>query len=89
MCLRRRTAARRQNVSHLRGLGNTIDDFEIPIYGTHCETALRGEVALCADSLPQLFPEDQVIRHWGVVGYARVLLVTRSGHLYGLPCSPL
>src|SRR5215469_16105004 len=45
--------------------GNTIDDFEIPINGIHCETALRGEVALCADSLPQLFPEDQVIRHWG------------------------
>jgi len=35
--------------------GNTIDDFEIPIYGTHCETALRGEVAVCPDGLPQLF----------------------------------
>lgn len=39
--------------------GDTIDDFEISIDGTHCETTLRGKVALCADSLQQLFPEDQ------------------------------
>src|SRR5262249_38451739 len=44
--------------------GDTIDDFEIPINSTHCKTTLRGEVALCADSLLQLFPEDQVTRHW-------------------------
>jgi len=35
--------------------GDTIDDFEIPINGTDCETALRSEVALRADSLPQFF----------------------------------
>jgi hypothetical protein len=35
--------------------GNTIGDFEIPIDGTHCETTLGGEVAVCPDGLPQLF----------------------------------
>lgn len=39
--------------------GNTIDDFEIPINDTHCETSLRGEVALCPDCLLQHCPEDQ------------------------------
>ena len=74
LCLRRRTAARRQNVSHLRGLGTR--KYDRRLRDPDLRYTLRNGAKRRGRSLsgwpPTTLAEDQVVRHWGVVSYAGV-----------------
>ena len=63
--------------------GISADKFEIPVTGTHCEAALRGEAGFHAERMQQLFPQDDLVRRWGVVSYAGVPLLSSAGRCVG------
>lgn len=63
--------------------GISADKFEIPVTGTHCEAALRGEAGFYREGMQQLFPQDELVRRWGVVSYAGVPLLSSAGRCVG------
>ena len=62
-----------------------MENFEVPLRGTPCESVLSGKTAHYPEHIRELFPDDVGLKEWGVESYCGVPLLesdgTCSGHL--------
>ena len=65
------------------GRGALMENFEVPLAGTPCESVLRGEMAHYSDGLQQRFPEDSGLVDWGVQSYCGVPLCDDGDRVLG------
>ncbi len=65
------------------GRGTWLNNFEVPLRGTPCESVLAGETSHFPDSLQRRFPKDLGLVTWGVESYCGVPLINRSGTVTG------
>src|SRR5215469_2808420 len=65
------------------GRGSFMDNFELPLAGTPCETVLNGKFSYHPEQICQLFPNDAGLNEWGVESYFGVPLLDRSGTVVG------
>ena len=85
--VRDRAAHEHADLPDARGLGRGrfLENFEVPLRGTACESVLSGQVAHYPEHIQDLFPEDVGLKGWGVESYSGVPLLdsegTCSGHL--------
>lgn len=67
------------------GRGRFLENFEVPLRGTPCESVLSGKIAHYPEHIQELFPDDEGLKRWGVESYCGVPLLesdgTCSGHL--------
>jgi formate hydrogenlyase transcriptional activator len=65
------------------GHGELLENFELPVAGTPCESVLRGEMAHHAESVQQLFPEDKGLVGWRAESYCGVPLLDAERNVLG------
>ena len=65
------------------GRGKFLDNFEIPFRGSPCEKVLGGRIAHYPERLQETFPDDAVLREWGVHSYCGVPLLDEAGVCVG------
>ena len=65
------------------GRGKFVENFEIPLLGTPCESVLAGQPAHYPEHVQELFPEDAGLKTWGVESYCGVPLLDGEGNCCG------
>ncbi|MBI1852211.1 MAG: sigma 54-interacting transcriptional regulator, partial [Planctomycetes bacterium] len=65
------------------GRGTFLDNFEIPVAGTPCESVLCGEMSHHGANLQALFPEDKGLADWNAESYCGVPLIDSKGVVVG------
>jgi len=64
--------------------GKIIDNLEVDIKGTPCETVLSENVCLCPSGVQSMFPHAHLMAEMNVEGYVGKLLYGSSGNKLGL-----
>ncbi|MEW6601047.1 MAG: PAS domain S-box protein [Nitrospirota bacterium] len=64
--------------------GRFIDNIEVDLRGTPCETVLDKKICSCLEGVRAKFPEAHIMAHMGVEGYVGALLSSSSGGPLGL-----
>jgi PAS domain S-box-containing protein len=65
------------------GRGELLDNFEFPLKGSPCEVVLSGRIAHYPEHIQEIFPDDQVLKDWGVNSYCGVPLLDQAGVVLG------
>jgi len=65
------------------GNGGPLENFEIPLAGTPCESVLQGELSHYPDRLRQRFPEDVGLAAWEAESYCGAPVLDPSGGVGG------
>jgi formate hydrogenlyase transcriptional activator len=65
------------------GRGQFLQNFDVSLAGTPCETVLNGHTSHYPEKLCQLFPEDKVLTDWAAESYCGVPLVDLSDRVVG------
>ncbi|HEY9763571.1 MAG TPA: PAS domain S-box protein [Trichocoleus sp.] len=65
------------------GDGRLMDNFEFDLWGTPCETALKGHTCFFSDNLSDRFPHDPHLRQLQLESYLGVPMFSSSGQVIG------